>query len=210
MSARGRSRSRPGDSMSVKIEEIMNELIAGNKRYIEGNLSHPRLNASRRAELENSQSPKAAILTCADSRVTPEFIFDQGIGDLFVVRNAGNVADATAIASLEYAVAHLAVRVVMVLGHDNCGAVNAAIGSYDERPDDSSNLGKLLDHMWSSVSKAKENQDDFFENACRLNAQNAVSEMVEKSEILRNAVEKDGLKLVPAFYRLKEGSVNFL
>jgi carbonic anhydrase len=107
--------------------ELLEKLIAGNERYRSGRALHPRQDAARRAAVAGTQSPRVAVLACADSRTAPEVVFDQGLGDLFVVRIAGNVASDEAIASLEYAVEHLGVRLIVVLGHERCGAVKAAL-----------------------------------------------------------------------------------
>src|SRR3954468_12627567 len=108
-------------------KEIADALIEGNRRFAAGASQHPHLDAALRAQQAEKQTPFAAVLACADSRVAPEIIFDQGIGDLFVVRVAGNIASPEAVASLAYAIEHLAVTFIMVLGHEKCGAVKATI-----------------------------------------------------------------------------------
>src|SRR5947209_10905279 len=108
-------------------DEALARLMAGNRRYVLHKEQHPDQSLTRRKELESGQHPFAVILGCADSRVSPEILFDQGLGDLFVIRVAGNVVDDTILASVEYAVEHLGTRLIMVLGHEKCGAVSAAI-----------------------------------------------------------------------------------
>ncbi|MBA3939351.1 MAG: carbonic anhydrase, partial [Planctomycetes bacterium] len=107
--------------------QALQRLMEGNARYVAGKATHPHQDAARRAEVTNVQKPIAIIVTCADSRVGPEVVFDQGLGDIFVLRVAGNVADDDVQASIEYAVEHLNVNLVMVLGHERCGAVKAAL-----------------------------------------------------------------------------------
>src|SRR5438876_10670259 len=114
------------DQPSVAPSEAISRLKEGNGRYAGGNLQHPGQTTERRAELANTQHPFATIVSCSDSRVPPEIVFDQGLGDLFVVRVAGNVIDDHALGSIEYAVDHLGVRLIVVLGHQSCGAVKAA------------------------------------------------------------------------------------
>src|SRR3712207_320557 len=113
--------------MSKTPSKVWQEMVRGNERFVSGQPLHPRQDVERRAELANSQAPDAALFGCSDSRLAAEIIFDKGLGDLFVVRNAGQVVSASAIASLEYAVAVLGVPLILVLAHDRCGAVQAAI-----------------------------------------------------------------------------------
>src|SRR3954447_12993305 len=108
-------------------DQALAKLIEGNRRYAQNKEQHPDETMARRKELENEQHPFAVILSCADSRVPPELIFDQGLGDLFVIRVAGNIADGAVLGSIEYAVEHLGTKLILVLGHENCGAVSAAV-----------------------------------------------------------------------------------
>src|SRR6184192_4185539 len=114
------------DQPAVAPTEAISKLKEGNGRYAGGNLQHPGQTTERRAELANTQHPFATIVSCSDSRVPPEIVFDQGLGDLFVVRVAGNVIDDHGLGSIEYAVDHLGARLIVVLGHQSCGAVKAA------------------------------------------------------------------------------------
>jgi carbonic anhydrase len=107
--------------------EVFNDLMQGNKRFIKDRLEHPHQDISYALNLSKSQHPKAVVITCADSRVSPEILFDQGLGDLFVIRNAGNVIDDDVLGSIEYAIEHLDVKTIVVLGHENCGAVTATV-----------------------------------------------------------------------------------
>ena len=126
--------------------EALDLLKSGNKQYISDELTHTLLDQTRRIEVKDDQWPWAVILTCADSRVTPELIFDTGIGELFVIRVAGNVANTSSLASIEYAVAKLGVNLVVVLGHEGCGAVKAAL--------DNSDYGHNLNHLLAHIKPA--------------------------------------------------------
>lgn len=112
---------------AITPDDTVCRLAEGNRRFAAGTQDHPRSGPDRRREVRAGQHPFAVILACADSRVPPEIVFDQGIGDLFVIRVAGNVLDDTVIASVQYALSHLGCRLVVVLGHENCGAVTAAL-----------------------------------------------------------------------------------
>ena len=118
----GTSQAASGDQ-----GDALARLLAGNHRYVSGTVAHPNQTAGRRRAVAGSQHPFATILGCADSRVPPEVVFDQGLGDLFVVRVAGNIADPAAVASIEYSAEHLGVGLIVVVGHSRCGAVDAAV-----------------------------------------------------------------------------------
>ncbi|NNE54377.1 MAG: carbonic anhydrase, partial [Flavobacteriales bacterium] len=132
-----------------------------------------------------------------------EYAFDQGMGDVFVIRVAGNVANASSIASIEYAVAHLGTKLIVVLGHESCGAVTAAIGGGDNGP----NLNHLLEHIAPAVSQAGSSDVN---TVVKKNAELTAGDLVSKSSIIADAVENKGVKIVPAFYHLGNGQVDFL
>ncbi len=183
-------------------EQALARLKKGNKRNQTGQTEGTGRDESRRRDLVNGQQPYAIILSCADSRVVPETIFDTGIGDLFVIRVAGNVANTSSIASIEYAVAHLGTKLVVVLGHESCGAVTAAIGGGDP----GENLSHLLAHIQPAVD-ASEGQD--VDATARHNAKLTADRLTGKSNIIKRAVETDGVKIVSAFYNLESGSADF-
>jgi len=126
---------------TMSAEQALKLLLEGNQRFVAGKLEHPNQTPARRAEVAKGQHPFAAVLACSDSRTPPEIIFDRGLGDIFTVRVAGNVADQVVIESLDYSVKHLGVRVVMVLGHSRCGAVIAAVEGHEE---DNEDVGPML------------------------------------------------------------------
>ena len=128
---------------NLSAEKALAKLKAGNKNFVADKLDGKLQNSSRRGELTGGQNPFAIILSCADSRVVPELAFDSGLGEIFVIRVAGNVANTSSIASIEYAVAHLGVNLIVVLGHESCGAVTAALAGGDN----GYNLNHLLSHI---------------------------------------------------------------
>ena len=177
-------------------------LQQGNARYLHG-APAKRDSAARRAETAQAQHPKAAVLSCSDSRVPPEQVFDQGVGDLFVVRTAGEVADTAAIASLEYAVEHLGTRLIVVLGHARCGAVAAAASK--EEPD-SPNLASLVDAIAPALAPLPEAERAGMRGV-EANVNLQADQLLAKSEVLRRAVEEGHVRLVREVYDLDTGEV---
>jgi carbonic anhydrase len=185
--------------------EVWQGLMAGNRRFVAGKPQVPDL-VSLRYKLVAGQSPKAIILACSDSRVGPELIFDQSLGDIFVVRTAGNVADPVALGSIEYAVEHLYSPLLVVLGHQKCGAVNAAC-SGEKMP--SPNLDAIVERIGPAVSRAKAyaNSDLLVESAIQENVGQSAHDVQANSEIIRHAVESGKLTVIEAEYELDSGKV---
>lgn len=185
--------------------EVWDSLTAGNRRFVAGKPQTRDL-VSLRYKLASGQSPKAIILSCSDSRVGPELIFDQSLGDLFVVRTAGNVADAVALGSIEYAVDHLHSSLLVVLGHQKCGAVNAAC-SGEKMP--SRNLDAIVEKISPAVNQAKSyaKSDDLIESAIKENVHQSASDLLASSEIIRDAVKSGKLTVIEAEYELDAGRV---
>jgi len=182
--------------------EAQSRLVEGNARYIADQLEGKLQDATRRAAVTGGQSPFAIVLSCADSRVVPELIFDTGIGEIFVIRVAGNVANTSSIASIEYAVAHLGVKLIVVLGHQSCGAVTAAIGGGDN----GHNLNHLLAHLQPAVHACPGADVD---TVVRENAHRTAQELIARSSIIGDAAAND-LRVVPAWYVLDSSAVEFL
>ena len=181
----------------------LKRLKDGNKRFSTDRPIYERHDAETRATLPGGQSPFAIILSCADSRVIPELIFDAGLSELFVIRVAGNVANTCSVASIEYAVAHLNVNLVVVLGHEGCGAVDAALAGGDN----GYNLNHLLAHLQPAIAKPSgKDHAAKLKNAVKKNAKLTSKELRERSSIL----SKKSLDIVPAYYNLASGKVNFL
>ena len=185
--------------------EAWRRLADGNDRFVGDRPEHPRQDADRRAELAEGQKPVAALLGCSDSRVAAEVLFDQGLGDLFVIRNAGQVASASAIASIEYAVAVLGVPLVVVLAHDRCGAVQAAI---DAAGPDAPLLPPLIAAHIAGIRPAvtaSADADPTTVGETHLEA--TVAALLAESELLAAAVADGSVDVVGANYRLAEGRV---
>lgn len=184
----------------------LNQLMEGNKRYVDSCLMHPDQSIERRLELKHGQHPFATILSCSDSRVPPEVIFDQGLGSLFVVRVAGNVLDPIITASIEYSVLHLDVALIMVMGHSKCGAVGAACQHVQ--------LEGKLPHLMSALSpaldKAKDISGDFVQNAMIANVQNVACELEQTGANFSDMVNTSKLTIVPAYYDINTGVVNLV
>ena len=191
----------------VSPTEALKRLTDGNKRWIAGKLEHPRQTAKRRAELAKKQHPFAIVLCCADSRTSPEIVFDQGLGDVFVVRVAGNVIDDHAIGSIEYAVDHLGAQLIVVLGHQRCGAVDAARNTI-------AGGGKAPGHIQSLVRalapavKATKGEDA--EATARANERLVAKELRETKPFLKKLVTPGTISVVAAHYDLDTGRVEFL
>jgi carbonic anhydrase len=182
------------------------ELKAGNAHHVHHQYSHPHENAARQRELTGGQHPHAEILSCADSRVPPEIIFDQGLGDLFVVRVAGNVATDTEIGSLEYGAEHLHIPLLVVLGHESCGAVTAAVqGGPPE-----GHIGALVDLIKPAVDQTRGLPGDPVANAVKTNVELVVKQLRSSTPILSELVEHGKLKIVGGVYSLKTGKVMWL
>jgi carbonic anhydrase len=184
-------------------------LRRGNARYVEGvSLRHDFKH--EREALAKGQNPYAAILSCADSRIAPEYAFDSGRGDLFVCRVAGNFANTETIASLEYAVAVLGVPLILVLGHDSCGAVDAAIKSIKDNTTLPGHMPSLVEGIAPAVKAVSQKPGDTLDNAIRQNVLDTVAKLSSATPILNAAVEQKKLKVVGGIYRLKDGSVDMV
>lgn len=188
-------------------DAVWNELLAGNGRFRAGKTRQHRMDRAKLAELARGQHPKAVVLTCSDSRVPPELVFDQGVGDVFVVRLAGNVAAKAAIGSIEYAAEHLGSSLLVVLGHSKCGAVGAAASSAG-KIDAGSNLGCILADIAPAVDSARHaGAKDEVDVAIHENAKLVAASLLAKSEILQHLVHEKKLKVVTAVYDLGTGAV---
>ena len=204
---------------SVLATSVLSAMLAGNRKFAEGNSAHSGVNSQARMKLIDGQHPGAVVLSCADSRVAPEFIFDAGLGDIFSVRTAGEVLDDAVIASLEYAVSDLGVKVLVVLGHEHCGAVQAVlpnvqklVSEYGE--DKTSEIIESSESILlrslgpAALAGVEENLDT--DDIERIHVSNILAEICEKSQIIREAVFKDALMLVGARYRMSDGLVEVL
>jgi carbonic anhydrase len=193
-------------------DAVLKRLLEGNERFMKGQTS---LLARRRPEdfaaLAAGQAPPAIILSCADSRVPPELVFDQGVGDLFVVRVAGNIATGAGPvvkASLEFAVAELGARLILVMGHTACGAVKAAIEHIDKSDALPGSIGQLVDAIRPAVVDAKDEPGDRLDNVIRANVRKCIATIKGLDPILSDFARNQGLKVVGGVYDLKTGKVD--
>src|SRR5262245_44222660 len=191
-------------------DEVLRNLMEGNTRFTSGQVTGPRRTPRDFAALAEGQRPEAAILGCADSRVPPEILFDQGVGDLFVVRVAGNVVGGSGPVvkgSIEYAVAELQVPLIMVLGHSSCGAVKAAVQHIDAHDALPGAINDLVNLIKPAVEKSRSQPGDKLENAIRANVALGVERLKSLAPIVATAVEEKRVKVVGATYELKSGKV---
>ena len=195
------------DQPSVAPAEAISKLKEGNGRYTSGNLQHPGQTTERRTELAKTQHPYAAIVSCSDSRVPPEIVFDQGLGDLFIVRVAGNVINDEGLGSIEYTVDHLGTRLILVLGHQSCGAVQAARDTIAAK-------GKAPGHIESLVTAIKPAVEatakDDLDATIKANVKNVVQALRSSTPILKAEVDSGKIKVIGGYYSLDTGAVTFL
>jgi carbonic anhydrase len=190
-------------------DAALERLRQGNSRYVEGASLRHDFKHEREA-LAGGQNPYAAILSCADSRIAPEYAFDSARGDLFVCRVAGNFANTDTIASLEYAVAVLGVPLILVLGHDSCGAIDATIKSLKDDKPLPGHMPSLVDAIAPSVKAVSGQGGDVLGNAIRQNVIDNVAKLNSATPILNAAVEARKLRVVGGIYRLKDGKVDMV
>jgi carbonic anhydrase len=186
--------------------EALARLKAGNQRFIAGNLQHPHQNPKRRAELATGQRPFAIVLGCADSRTSPEVLFDQGLGDLFVIRVAGNILDDHVLGSIEYAVEHLGARLIVVLGHQRCGAVQAAKETLDSKAEAPAHINSIVASIQPAV-EATRGAD--LEATVKANTDNVVQSLRSSEPVLKKEVEAGTITVLGAYYDLGTGAVVF-
>ena len=185
-------------------QEIIQRLSDGNDRFATNQANKGLREGEKRNTLINNQNPYAVVLSCTDSRVVPEFIFDTGIGELFVARVAGNIANQSTIASIEYAVAHLGINLIVVMGHQNCGAVQTALS----QTNGGDNLNHLIEHIQPIILQSDDLEN--IEGVIKLNATRSAKDLIENSEIISNAVDQHLLEIRTAYYHLDSGKVELL
>lgn len=183
---------------SPKIKEALGRLMEGNKRYVEQRFEHPNRTAETRAAAVSGQNPFAIILGCSDSRASPEILFDQGIGDLFVVRVAGNVAGDIETDSIDYSALVLGSNLIVVLGHENCGAVTAVV---NKNTKDIPEIAKLMQPAIQSITNIEE--------AVKANVR-AVVKQLKSSKLIARLIQEEKLDVVGGYYEFKSGKVEFL
>lgn len=211
---------------------VWSRMLAGNRRFTEGKLEHPNRSVEARKAVIDTHEPDAAVLSCSDARVSPDIIFDAGIGDLFTVRTAGQVIDDAVITSLEYAVDVLGVRLLVVLGHQNCGAIKQAVKEYDAllhnltadaedslmAADSVADLDErilnakslMLRTVGFSIWQAHESELESTEDFERVHIARTIEQLVEQSEVIQRALAEDRLMITGARYQLDTGKVEVL
>ncbi len=194
--------------------EAWEQLILGNKRFISGEPAHPRQDVDHRDELAAGQRPFATLFGCSDSRLSAEIIFDLGLGDLFVVRNAGQTISQSVVGSLEYAVSNLGVHLILVLAHDDCGAVRIAMDSrLDEAQPLPSNIRAITDAIQPAIDRVllanatSDINEIFIDDVGKEHLRDTISELLSQSELVGDAVANGSLGIVGATYNLREGRV---
>jgi carbonic anhydrase len=187
-------------------DQALKELLMGNDRYVNSQQIHPRQTGERRSEVAGGQQPFAIVLTCADSRLSPELIFDQGLGDLFVIRVAGNIIDDAILGSIEYAAEHLHSPLLVVLGHSSCGAVGATVAGGEL----AGHLPSLARAIGPAVDRVRNQGGDLLDNAVRANAKMVAEQLQSSQPVLANLAGAGRLKVVAAYYDLTSGKVTIL
>ncbi|MCZ4296541.1 carbonic anhydrase [Henriciella marina] len=185
-------------------------LKEGNEAFLQGRTANPDISAERKLELARGQAPFVAYVTCSDSRVPPELLFGRGLGELFIIRNAGNTVDTVAMGSIEYAVAELGVPLVVVMGHESCGAVKAAMSVVEENARFPGSIGGMVEPIIPAVLEARGAEGDETENAVKQNVRRVVRSLREDSDPLLLEPQREGrVKVVGAYYHLDTGFVDF-
>lgn len=192
--------------MHQSADEVLQTLLDGNKRFVAGKLEHPNHCEESRQSLIQGQEPIAAVLSCADSRVPPVDIFDQGLGDLFVVRVAGNIFGDHTLGSLEYAVAHLHTPLILVLAHSSCGAVTAV----DTGAELEGHMATLAPPIQAAGKKVTEQGPERTNCVAKENARMVADKLAKSEPVIADFVERGDVKVVPVYYDLTSGEVSVL
>ena len=186
--------------------KVLKVLLDGNKRFYSGKMNHQNQSPERIKETSKGQNPIAAIIGCSDSRIVPEILFDQGIGDLFTIRVAGNTVGNVCIGSVEYAAEHLEVPIVLVLGHTHCGVFKAATQGDDVHH----HLGSLVNTAKKAVSLAKDKKGCLLDNAIRENIHILADKLEHSSPTIKRLVSEKKLSIIGAIYDIETGKVELL
>jgi carbonic anhydrase len=193
------------DLSRMSAETALARLLQGNRRFAGGASIHPHQDRVRRRELLAAQRPYAAILTCADSRVAPELVFDQGFGDIFVVRNGGNIGDEIAAESLEFAVGTWAVPLIVVMGHENCGAVAGTLAGIDAGLEP----GRLFGEIGRAIARVADGEGDRMRNAVIANVQYTVAKL-QGRPYFAELLTRGEVTILAAYYSIESGAVQIL
>lgn len=205
LSCHHKTRQEPQENVKTNVLE---KLLAGNYRFSHWQPVHPDESRQRVSEIANGQHPFAVVISCSDSRVPPELIFDQGLGDLFVIRTAGNLMGGLEIGSVEYAVEHLGVPLIIVLGHRQCGAIKA----FTEEGEAPGHIRDIIDSIRNEVEiiNVPMNDKNRLDHCIEANLRHAARQLISQSAIIKEKEEKKELKIVTGIYDLEQGVVNIL
>lgn len=190
-------------------DSLLQKLIDGNQRFVNGKSIHPDESMARVKEIQTAQHPFAIVVSCSDSRVSPEIIFDQGLGDIFSIRTAGNVIGDLELGSIEYAVEHLHCNLIVVLGHENCGAIKAFLDDTGVKHND--HIDKIIQYLKDEMEEKEVLSKDKHNVPLAVNAniKHGVNLLEHSKPILEESVEKHKLKIVGGLYNLSTGIVKF-
>ena len=194
------------DQANREPDAVLQLLREGNERFCKNAFIHPRQSPQTRKALLSGQKPFASILTCSDSRVPPEIIFDGGIGDLFVIRNAGNILDSTVLGTLQYSTEHLGVQLILVLGHTLCSAITSAVkGGHS-----SGHIGQILEALRPAVESVRQMEGDQITNAVIENVRRIVHHLSCSEPAFKDLVIQKKIRILGCIYHLETGKVEFL
>ena len=191
---------------NAELGQVLQKLIEGNKRFSSSKQSHPNQDRERRQQLVKGQKPFAVIVGCSDSRISPEIIFDQGLGDLFVIRVAGNIVDDVALGSIEYAVDHLGTQLIVVLGHSKCGAVTATVQGGAVH----GHIGSIVQAIKPAIETARELSGDLTDNTIKANARLVADQIQHSDPVLSELARLGKIVVVSAYYDIENGEVHIL
>lgn len=198
------------ENKSIEPTDAIERLKAGNARFLSGHPMHPHESLQRLRELKKGQHPFVVIVSCSDSRVPPELIFDQGFGDIFSIRTAGNIIGDYELGSIEYAVEHLGCKTIVVMGHSQCGAIKSFFeteGHYD-KPDHIKSIIEYLNNE-AEEQEVMHSPEKKLEKAVEANVDHGVKFLSESKPVLAPLVQSNKVKVVGAIYNIETGKVNF-
>jgi carbonic anhydrase len=199
-----------GGGTALTADQALALLKKGNADFVAGRIAAPNAGVKRRAEIAAKQTPFCAVLACADSRVPPELLFNRGLGDLFVVRVAGNTLDPEGLGSLEYGVEHLGIPLILVLGHERCGAVGAAVEVVEKNARLPGSLNAIVEPIVPAVLRAKAGGGDLLANAVRENVLGVVGQLTASDSVMTGPIARGELTIAGAVYDLDTGAVDFI
>lgn len=192
---------------NLSADKALKKLEQGNARFVQLHQKHPDETKQRRKDMLKGQHPFVVILSCSDSRVPPELIFDQGLGDIFEIRNAGNVLNKHVIGSIEYAVMHCGVKLIVIMGHQDCGAIAATLSGVSE----TEYIKALEDSIQPAVEQCKANGKEVnSDNVVKAHVMQDIDELMAQDTDLVKYMKEHNVKIVPAYYHLDSGKVDFL